>query len=270
MKNLLLPFLAIFLFAACEKEINNTNAKEEIVLASKQPSKFTVCHYDPVTHSSRTIQVTQNALAGHLAHGDLQGDCSAVLTTICDQDWMIKNLDVTTYRNGDIIPEVTDPTVWAALTTGAWCYYENNSTNGTTYGKLYNWYAVNDPRGLAPTGWHVPTDAEWTTLSTCLGGDAIAGGKMKSIGTIEAGTGLWLAPNTAATNSSGFTGLPGGIRGSDGSSIVIGSHGYWWSSTESPFPPNAWSRNLKNDGGNINRFLSLERVGFSVRCIRGN
>src|SRR4030095_15485991 len=170
MKNFLLPLLAILLFAACKKEIRIINSTEEIPVVANKQTKFTVCHYDPVTGSSKTIQVTQNALAGHLAHGDLQGDCSAVLTTICDQDWMVKNLDVTTYRNGDIIPEVTDPTVWAALTTGAWCYYENNSTNGTTYGKLYNWYAVNDPRGLAPTGWHVPTDAEWTTLSTCLGG----------------------------------------------------------------------------------------------------
>src|SRR5665647_2153473 len=127
--------------------------------------------------------------------------------TICTQVWMLKNLDVSTYRNGDLIPEVTDQTAWATLTTGAWCYNNNDPAVGVIYGKLYNWYAVNDPRGLAPTGWHVPSDAEWTTLSTCLGGDAVAGGAKK-----ETGTTHWTSPNTGATNSSGFTALPGGLR----------------------------------------------------------
>src|SRR5450759_3473794 len=129
--------------------------------------------------------------------------------TICTQVWMLKNLDVSTYRNGDLIPKVTDPTAWSALTTGAWCWCSNDSaTNASTYGKLYNRYAVNDPRGLPPTGWHVPSDAEWNTLITCLGGDPfVAGGAMK-----ETGTTHWQSPNTDATNSSGFTGLPGGLR----------------------------------------------------------
>ena len=96
------------------------------------------------------------------------------------QTWTTKNLDVATYRNGDPIPQVQDATAWAILTTGAWCYYQNNTENGTNYGKLYNWYAVNDSRGLAPNGFHIPTDAEWTTLSTLLGGEAVAGGKMKT------------------------------------------------------------------------------------------
>jgi Fibrobacter succinogenes major domain (Fib_succ_major) len=153
MKKILLPLLAIQLFISCQKQISTDKTSEEIAgaAASKQ-AKFTVCHYDAVTGISKTIEVTQNALAGHLAHGDLQGSCSSVLTTICDQDWMIKNLDVDHYRNGDPIPQVTDLTAWHELTTGAWCYYENNTANGTVYGKLYNWYAVNDPRGLAPSG----------------------------------------------------------------------------------------------------------------------
>ncbi|MEI7472110.1 MAG: fibrobacter succinogenes major paralogous domain-containing protein [Chitinophagaceae bacterium] len=92
------------------------------------------------------------------------------------QKWMSKNLDVAFYRNGDVIPQVTDPTAWAALLTGAWCYYNNDSTQGNKYGKLYNWYAVNDPRSLAPQGWHVPSDAEWTILETTLGGSSVAGG----------------------------------------------------------------------------------------------
>src|ERR1035437_8570614 len=127
--------------------------------------------------------------------------------TICTQVWMLKNLDVSTYRNGDLIPKVTTTTAWDALTTGAWRWCNNDPAMGVIYGKLYNWYVVNDPRGLAPTGWHVPSDAEWTTLSTCLGGYAVAGGAMK-----ETGTTHWTSPNTGATNSSGFTGLPGGGR----------------------------------------------------------
>ena len=178
------------------------------------------------------------------------------------QQWMEKNLEVVTYRNGNIIPQVTDPTAWAALTTGAWCYYNNDPLNGAIYGKLYNWYAVNDPRGLAPTGWHVPTDAEWTTLSNTLGGDAVAGGKMKTTGTT-----IWSAPNTGATNESGFAGLPGGTRNYSGPFSTVGDYGYWWSSTEGG-TPNAWHRFLNYSDGYIDRSNFDKRLGFSVRCLR--
>ncbi len=182
---------------------------------------------------------------------------------ICCNPWMTKNLDVATYRNGDPIPKVTDNTAWAALTTGAYCYYNNDSTTyAVTYGKLYNWYAVNDPRGLAPMGWHIPTDFEWTTLSNCLGGDAVAGGPMKEIGTSH-----WLTPNTGATNISGFTGLPGGGRGVLGSFFGIGNDGFWWSFTEINII-SAWNRNLNNSNGSFSR-LSINKVGgYSVRCLR--
>src|SRR5688572_17249890 len=157
MKKFLLPLVTIVLLNACQKQISTNKTSEEIAgVATNKQAKFTVCHYDAVNGTSKTIEVTQNALAGHLAHGDLQGSCSAVLTTICDQDWMVKNLDVDHYRNGDPILQVTDPNEWDVLTTGAWCYIYNNTASGDIYGKLYNWYAVNDPRGLAPTGWHVP------------------------------------------------------------------------------------------------------------------
>ena len=174
------------------------------------------------------------------------------------QYWMEKNLEVTTYRNGDPIPYVTDATAWAALTTGAWCYYNNDPSNG----KLYNWYAVNDPRGLAPTGWHVPTDDEWTTLSNTLGGDAVAGGKMK-----VAGTTRWTTPNTGATNESGFAGLPGGFRVFNGTFFDVGYNGYWWSSTETN-TTYAWSRNLYYLSGSFNRYSTNKNYGFSVRCLR--
>ncbi len=184
--------------------------------------------------------------------------------TIGTQIWGTKNLDVSRYRNGDIIPQVTDPIQWASLTTGAWCYYNNDPANDAIYGKLYNWYAVNDPRGLAPQGWHVPTDAEWTTLTNFLGGEAVAGGKMKSTGTQ-----YWVSPNTGATNSSGWTGLPGGARNYDGSSFnSIGNYGNWWSYTEDNTTYNAWVRFLGYNYGNVYSHKYPKTTGFSVRCLR--
>lgn len=270
MKKLLLPLLPILLLMACQKEATTTKAQEEIVVAAtNKQTKFFVCHYDAVTGTSKTIQVDQSALAGHLAHGDVQGECSTVqTTTICNQVWMVKNLDVTTYRNGDVIPEVTDPTAWASLTTGAWCYYNNDPANGSIYGKMYNWYALNDPRGLAPIGWHVPTIAEWETLATCLGGVEVAGGAMKSMGTIEAATGLWYAPNTSATNSSGFTGLPGGYRALDGSFYSIGLYNSYWSST-SLTTDYVWFGELISVNGALTLGASAIKVaGLSIRCVK--
>ncbi|MBM2817187.1 MAG: hypothetical protein HW421_3949 [Ignavibacteria bacterium] len=182
--------------------------------------------------------------------------------TIGTQVWMSKNLDVSTYRNGEAIPHVTDQTAWGNLTTGAWCYYNNDANNGTTYGKLYNWYAVNDPRGLAPAGWHVPSDAEWTTLTTYLGGESVAGGKLK-----ETGTAHWNSPNTGATNESGFSALPGGWRSNYGAFFYVGNYGYWWSATESD-GTNAWLRDLGFDSADIYRDGYSKGDGFSVRCLR--
>jgi len=181
---------------------------------------------------------------------------------VCNQVWMTKNLDVSVYRNGDIIPEVTDSTEWANLTTGAWCYYNNDPANGAIYGKLYNWYAVNDPRGLAPAGYHVSTDNEWTSLIACLGGDSTAGGKIK-----EAGVMHWLSPNTGATNSSGITGLPAGCRDFDGASRYMNSYGIWWSSTDDA-GSYAWAHDLYYDDNVILRFSDLKVIGYSVRCLK--
>jgi uncharacterized protein (TIGR02145 family) len=154
-------------------------------------------------------------------------DCVAHDLTIGTQTWTGCNLDVTTFRNGDPIPEVTDPSAWIGLTTPAWCYYNNDSVNGPTYGKLYNWYAVNDPRGLAPVGYHIPSDTEWTTLTTFLGGSTVAGGALKQQGFCH-----WLTQNTA-TNSSGFSGLPGGYRGTGGGFFgSLGTYGSFWSTSQ--------------------------------------
>jgi uncharacterized protein (TIGR02145 family) len=191
--------------------------------------------------------------------------------TIGTQIWSSTNFDVTTYRDGTPIPQVTDPTQWANLTTGAWCYYNNDPANGTIYGKLYNWYAVagihdNDPstpnKILAPQGWHVPSDAEWTTLTNFLGGATVAGGKMKSTG-----TSLWQSPNTSATNESGFTGLPAGYRWTNDAFDSIGLYGGWWSSSESG-TATALGRELNYNYGYAFGYSLNKKGGFSVRCLR--
>lgn len=193
---------------------------------------------------------------------DIDGNVYPTIVTNCGQAWMQKNLNVSHYRNGDIIPQVTDPTQWYDLTTGAWCYYNNDPAMGVIYGKLYNWYAVNDSRGLAPTGYHVPSDTEWTSLETCLGGSSLAGGAMKEATTIH-----WLSPNTEATNISGLTFLPGGTLSGGGSFDYLGSHGYWWSSTEST-SMNAWDRDLYSGSGWAFRTGNFKPWGISVRCLR--
>ena len=182
---------------------------------------------------------------------------------IGNQTWMKENLDVTTYSNGDKIPQVTNPAAWGALTTGAWCYYDNDPANGAIYGKLYNWYAVNDPRGLAPKGWHIPTDAEWSTLGKFLGGNEFAGGKMKTTGTT-----LWKDINRSATNESGFSGLPGGFRGRLGGFGELGRYGNWWTATQ--FNLNsAIYRHLDYDNGSLTEINSSDKEdGYSVRCIK--
>jgi len=185
------------------------------------------------------------------------------------QGWMNKNLNVTHYRNGDAIPHVQSAAKWATLTTGAWCWYNNDSANGSIYGRLYNWYAVNDPRGLAPVGWHIASDVEWTTLVTFLGGTSLGGGGMKSTGTTKDGTGLWRSPNTGATNSSSFTALPGGFRLDNGSFHGITSAGFWWTSTQGPdVSYSAWLRSLRYDSAGIVVKRDGKRDGMSVRCVR--
>jgi uncharacterized protein (TIGR02145 family) len=194
--------------------------------------------------------------------------------TIGSQVWMAENLKTTKYNDGTAIPNVTVDAEWGALITGAYSDYGNNPANSNTYGRLYNWYAVdnnastevasNGGKNVCPTNWHVPTDAEWTTLTTYLGGDSVAGGKLK-----ETDTTHWLSPNTGATNESGFTALPGDARDHDGSYYKVGLSGYWWSSEET-FTTNAWSRFLYYDYTYVSRYDSGKRYGFSVRCIKDN
>jgi len=193
---------------------------------------------------------------------DIDGNEYATIQ-IGTQVWMAENLRTTKYCNGDPIPNVTDSLQWVNLATGAWAHNNNYSQYENLYGKLYNWYAVDDSRNICPCNWHVPTDAEWTTLIDYLGGEGVAGGKMKSTGTQ-----YWLSPNTDATNESGFSGLPGGYRKSSGAFYDVGRWGYWWSSTEfgSGF---AWPRHLPHGNGLVYRYaIYTKSYGFSVRCIK--
>ena len=192
---------------------------------------------------------------------DIDGNVYNVVS-IGNQCWMKENLKVTHYKNGALIPTGLSEAQWQATTSGACADYDNNPTNTAVYGKLYNWYAVADPNGLCPTNWHVPSDTEWDTLVNYLGGDTIAGGAMKEIGLTH-----WASPNTGATNSSGFTGLPGGTRNGSGAFFNIGSNGYWWSSTETN-ANNAWLRDLDDNDGLVYRSYDNKKNGFSVRCLR--
>ena len=181
---------------------------------------------------------------------------------IGSQIWLKENLKVTHYRNGDPIPNVTNNTTWGNLTTGAYCDYNNTPSISATYGKLYNWYTVNDSRNLCPIAWHVPTDAEWTTLTSYLGGENVAGGKLK-----ETDTTHWNPPNTGATNETGFTALPAGSRNYIGGFQGIGIFGYWWSSTEEISSVSAWERSMLFNDIAVNRNDYVIESGFSVRCI---
>lgn len=179
------------------------------------------------------------------------------------QVWMASNLKTTKYNDGTAIPLVTADTDWAHLLSPGYCWYDNDTVNKRDYGALYNWYAVNTGK-LCPTGWHVPTDAEWTILTTYLGGESVAGGKLK-----ESGTSHWYRPNTGATNETGFSALPGGFRDYylGGPFIYDGYSGHWWSSTEL-FLAYAWNQSMSSRNSNVNRFYDDEHCGFSVRCIK--
>jgi uncharacterized protein (TIGR02145 family) len=193
---------------------------------------------------------------------------------IGDQWWMAENLKVTQYRNGDPISQIIDHTEWIRVTTGAYCNYGNDTSNVSTYGRLYNWYAIDDERGLAPKGWHVPSDEEWKQLEIVLGMSraeaddegwrgSIGGGKLKQAEIL-----YWQSPNTGATNESGFSALPGGYRLSVyGKFSSMGNYAYFWTATSSGDDV-AWSRSLNANSSAVGRSRGSRNYGFSVRCIR--
>jgi uncharacterized protein (TIGR02145 family) len=223
---------------------------------------------------SITYTIVQNAYKGtteKLGHSytdpkivkDIDGNEYNVIK-IGNQIWMAENLRTTKYRDGKAILLVTDGTAWNYLNTSGYCLYNNFVAYRNSYGALYNWYAVNT-RILCPTGWHVPSDAEWTTLTTFLGGDSVAGGKLKETSTVH-----WSRPNTGATNESGFKALPGGTRYNRGSFYHTGYYGCWWSATEYYNESNAWYRGMSYETCYVRRHYDSKSVGFSVRCLKDN
>jgi len=208
------------------------------------------------------ISFASNWQCGTSTISDVEGNVYNTVQ-IGSQCWMKQNLKTTKYHNGTSIAYPgSNNTTWQNNTTGAYAWYNNDIAYKNTYGALYNWYAVNNSAGLCPAGWHVPTDAQWTALTTYLGGESVAGGKMK-----EAGTSHWNSPNTGATNSSGFSGLPGGFRNTNGYFSDVGYYGYFWSSSEYS-TAYAWFRNLNYTNAYVGRTNYSKGLGFSVRCLR--
>jgi len=194
---------------------------------------------------------------------------------IGDQCWFAENLKETHYRNGDPIPTGYNISNWSNLNTGAYSVYNNQESSANTYGYLYNWYAVNDNRNIAPEGWHVPTDNEWKTLEMELGMSVSEANNTGWRGTNEGSqlagnSGLWNGGNLESNSefgTSGFTALPGGYRSNDGSYDYMGNFGYFWSSS-AYYSSNAWYRKLYFYSSDVYRYNSYRKYGYSVRCIR--
>jgi uncharacterized protein (TIGR02145 family) len=182
--------------------------------------------------------------------------------TIGTQQWLKEPLKTTRYMNGDLIEIVSDGTSWSNLTTGAYCSYNYDNTKVMTYGRLYNWFVISDNRKVCPTGWHVPTDNELTTLVNFLGGETIAGGKMKESGNVH-----WVLSNTGTTNSTGLTLLPCGNIGPYGAFNGLGSTLNIWTSTEVD-SNNAWERVLYDGNAGAYRYSSAKNSGSSIHCIK--
>ena len=252
----------------------NIFSESDVILTGiSVPSGFTLNPDGTITVSSLTPAgtYTLNYKICDLLNPTICDSADAIIVVTDDvsigtQTWQLRNLNVSTYRDGTPIPQVTNNIDWANLTTGAWCYYDNDPANEPIYGKLYNWYAVNNTLngGLAPTGYHIPTDTELTTLINFLGGQSVAGGKLK-----ETGTTHWQTPNPA-TNTSGFTALPGGFRQIIGTDVSIELGGFFWTSTESLSNPttDAESMFLVYNTTVVDQNVVYKKNGLSVRCIK--
>ena len=213
---------------------------------------------------SRTILQPTSGYGPNIS--DIDGNTYKTIY-IGTQQWMAENLKTATYNNGTIIPNIVDANQWVNLTSGAWSFYNNDATNNTKHGKLYNWHTVssttNGNINICPFGWHVPSYDEWNILNDYLGGNSLAGGKMKEVGTIN-----WNTPNIDASNSSLFTALPGGFR-SGGNFSSLGEFGIWWTSSDLfDNKLNAQGFQLTNNTSYLQWFNSPKSQGFSIRCIK--
>jgi len=211
--------------------------------------------------NTTTGNISFNSNLNYGSVDDIDGNIYRTIQ-IGEQEWMAQNLATTRFNDGTYVPLVTDPAIWSNLSTPGYCYYENDAAKyAETYGALYNWHAVNTKK-LCPAGWHVPTDSEWTTLITNLGGENEAGGKLKEQGILH-----WDSPNIG-TNETGFTALPDGHRGSDyGDFFYVGKVGDFWSATESS-SFNAWFRRMAYLDSGVLRWETDKKCGFSVRCLK--
>jgi len=228
-----------------------------LTLKNKKMKNYLFC--------SALVVLTINTIAQTVTDVDENIYNTVIIGT---QTWMKENLKTTKFNDSASIPFVTEDSAWIALTTLGYCWYNNDIDNKSTYGALYNWYAVsrttNGDKNICPSGWHVPTDDEWITFNDFLGGSAVAGGKLK-----ETGTSHWKDPNSNATNEYGFTALPGGFRGTDGIYYDLNEWGNWWSST--PYDDyQAWLRWLNYEDGILGRGYYSEPSGISVRCLKDN
>jgi len=257
-------------FTSGEQDVQGPNLQDIAAYINPRINSFLLAR--PTWHNNGVIFVN---FAGGSDDGTVPNDlvktiinCNEFITpvpyvTIGNQIWMSKNLNVTHYRNGDPIHKCTDNTEWASLKTGAYCYYNNDSTNYASAGILYNWYAVNDARGLAPSGWQVASESNWTTLINNLGGSGAAN-KLK-----EAGTTHWGPGNTAATNSSGFTALPNNIRSYNGSFVQLSYIGCWWSSSPWYDPPGfAEYYLMSGNSPDVALANNVQSSGRPVRIVR--
>jgi uncharacterized protein (TIGR02145 family) len=239
------------------------NADNTFVAASVLDLTMDMCRNDPgwkalgYKNLGQCLRYTQSGTGSAPTVTDIDGNVYPIVK-IGEQWWMAENLTVSRYLNGDQIPNVTDSNEWADIITGAWTNYENDPTYDDVYGKLYNWFTLDDTRGLCPTGWHIPSDEEWNQLVIYLGGADIAGNKMKNVSG-------WQSDGNG-TNESGFSGLPGGGRDGTGNFYIIGYDGYWWSSSVVDIDY-AWYRGLNFNISNLMRgYVDLPH-GLSVRCV---
>ncbi|MEI8099662.1 MAG: FISUMP domain-containing protein [Sediminibacterium sp.] len=266
------------LAAALTNTNNNLSALSKSIDSVKTQLAGIIVQINQLTTTLNTVGANITSINAQIAtlnqqYADLLAKLNAIQSqlngiptiVIGTQTWTQKNLDISLFRNGDLIPEIKDPTVWASLSTPGWCYYNEDPALDLTYGKIYNWAAVNDPRGIAPVGYHIPTDAEWNTLATFLGGDSTAGGKLKETGTVH-----WNSPNTGATNTTNFTALPAGSRSTVGPYNALWNITGWWSIPSNNSQVSVWL--IWNTRASLVHQNSpnspIYTGGWSVRCVK--
>ncbi|MEI7502681.1 MAG: fibrobacter succinogenes major paralogous domain-containing protein [Paludibacter sp.] len=233
------------------------------VLNTQGKFKFTRNYQKTINIQLNTIGLNLNFEGWANTVTDIDGNIYKTVT-IGTQTWMAENLKVTHFKDGTAIPNITDGNQWIGLTTAGYCTYNNDSNNGIIYGNLYNWYSVNNIKNIAPDGWRVASDSEWTTLTTYLGGEGVAGGKIK-----EVGTNHWTTPNTGATNESGFNCLPIGSRDCANNGLFYQNlkiSDFWCLSEYST--ANAWRRSIAYDNKTVYRSYTSKSLGQAVRCIK--